>query len=151
MPWPVYLAFKQLFPSGRRLPFFTLISILGVGLGVALMLVSTSVMGGFGYQIRTMIIDTQGEVQIRGRGPITVTPVLEQALQILADDLPADFLTGRIPASPVNTVNDAPAVGGQAQPGSGAPLKGLQTNPGGTGAQVPPGSNGGATSPPRAR
>src|SRR5258708_6229865 len=63
MPWPVYLALKQLFPSGRRVPFFTLISVLGVALGVALMLVTMSVMGGFGHQIKTMIIDTQGEVQ----------------------------------------------------------------------------------------
>jgi lipoprotein-releasing system permease protein len=70
MPWPFYLALKQLFPSGRRLPFFTLISVLGVGLGVALMLVSTSVMGGFGHQIRQMIIDTQGEIQIRSSAPI---------------------------------------------------------------------------------
>ena len=44
MPWPLYLALKQLFPSGRRLPFFTVISVTGVGLGVALMLVTTSVM-----------------------------------------------------------------------------------------------------------
>lgn len=66
MPWPVYLAFKQLFPTGR-LSFFTLISVAGVGLGVALMLVSTSVMGGFGHQIQRMIIDTQGEVQISAR------------------------------------------------------------------------------------
>jgi len=80
MSWPIYLAFKQLFPSGRRLPFFTLISVLGVGLGVALMLVSTSVMGGFGYQIKRMIIDTQGEVQIRGRGPIAATAAIEQAI-----------------------------------------------------------------------
>ena len=80
MPWPVYLALKQLFPSGRRLPFFTLISVLGVGLGVALMLVSTSVMGGFGHQIKTMIIDTQGEVQIRGRGPVERTDALEKAI-----------------------------------------------------------------------
>jgi len=80
MPWPLYLALKQLFPSGRRLPFFTLISVLGVGLGVALMLVSTSVMGGFGYQIKRMIIDTQGEVQIRGRGPIAATAAIEQAI-----------------------------------------------------------------------
>ena len=70
MPWPLYLALKQLFPSGRRLPFFTIISIMGVGLGVALMLVSTSVMGGFGHQIKKMIIDTQGEIQIRGAAPI---------------------------------------------------------------------------------
>jgi lipoprotein-releasing system permease protein len=69
MPWPIYLALKQLFPTGR-VSFFTLISVLGVGLGVALMLVSTSVMGGFGHQIKRMIIDTQGEVQIKGRSLI---------------------------------------------------------------------------------
>lgn len=69
MPWPIYLALKQLFPTGR-VSFFTLISVLGVGLGVALMLVSTSVMGGFGHQIKRMIIDTQGEVQIKGRALI---------------------------------------------------------------------------------
>ncbi|HLP24203.1 MAG TPA: ABC transporter permease, partial [Acidobacteriota bacterium] len=67
MPWPIYLALKQLFPTGR-VSFFTLISIVGVGLGVALMLVSTSVMGGFGHQIQRMIIDTQGELQVRARG-----------------------------------------------------------------------------------
>ena len=80
MPWPFYLALKQLFPSGRRLPFFTLISVLGVGLGVALMLVSTSVMGGFGHQIKAMIIDTQGEVQVRGRGTLKATEALEKSI-----------------------------------------------------------------------
>jgi len=80
MPWFLYLAFKQLFPSGRRLPFFTLISVMGVGLGVALMLVSTSVMGGFGHQVKTMIIDTQGEVQIRGSGPLAATDALEKSI-----------------------------------------------------------------------
>lgn len=72
MPWPIYLALKQLFPTGR-ISFFTLISIVGVGLGVALMLVSTSVMGGFGHQIQKMIIDTQGEVQVRARQPLNET------------------------------------------------------------------------------
>ena len=80
MPWPLYLALKQLFPSGRRLPFFTLISMTGVGLGVALMLVSTSVMGGFGHQIERMIIDTQGEVQIRGRQPMETSAAVEAAI-----------------------------------------------------------------------
>ncbi|HTK72234.1 MAG TPA: ABC transporter permease [Croceibacterium sp.] len=79
MPWPVYLALKQLFPTGR-VSFFTLISVLGVGLGVALMLVSSSVMGGFGHQIRQMIIDTQGEVQIRGRGPFAPDAAIEKAI-----------------------------------------------------------------------
>jgi lipoprotein-releasing system permease protein len=37
-------------------------------------------MGGFGHQIKTMIIDTQGEVQIRGSGPMAATGKLEQAI-----------------------------------------------------------------------
>ena len=56
MPWPVYLALKQLFPSGRRVPFFTLISMTGVALGVMVLVIVTSVMGGFGYEIRRMIV-----------------------------------------------------------------------------------------------
>jgi lipoprotein-releasing system permease protein len=79
MPWPVYLALKQLFPTGR-VSFFTLISVLGVGLGVALMLVSTSVMGGFGHQIKRMIIDTQGEVQVKARGLIDPDAGVEKVL-----------------------------------------------------------------------
>jgi lipoprotein-releasing system permease protein len=70
MPWYLYLALKQLFPTGRRLSFFTAISVLGVTLGVALLVVVMSVMGGFGYEIRRMITDTQGEVQVRARGLI---------------------------------------------------------------------------------
>ena len=70
MPWYLYLALKQLFPTGRRLSFFTAISVLGVSLGVALLVVVMSVMGGFGHEIRRMITDTQGEVQVRARGLI---------------------------------------------------------------------------------
>jgi len=79
MPWPVYLALKQLFPTGR-VSFFTLVSVVGVGLGVALMLVSTSVMGGFGHQIERMIIDTQGEVQIRARGLLRPDEAFEKKI-----------------------------------------------------------------------
>ena len=68
MPWYFNLALKQLFPSGRRFPFFTVISVLGVALGVMLLVVSISVMGGFGREIRRMIVDTQGDVQVRARG-----------------------------------------------------------------------------------
>ncbi len=63
MPWPVYLALKQLFPSGR-ISFFTIIATAGIMLGVTIMLMVTSVMGGFGYQIGRMIVDTQGDIQI---------------------------------------------------------------------------------------
>lgn len=71
MPWYFYLALKQLFPTGRWFPFFTVMSILGVATGVTVLIVSISVMGGFGQEIRHMIVDTQGEVQVRARGVIT--------------------------------------------------------------------------------
>lgn len=65
MPWYLYLALKQLFPSGRRFPFFTAISVLSVALGVALLVLVLGVMGGFGAEIRKMIVETQGDVQVR--------------------------------------------------------------------------------------
>ena len=67
MPWYLYLAFKQLFPTGR-FPFFTAISVLGVTLGVAVLVIVTSVMGGFGYEIRRMIVETEGEIDVKARG-----------------------------------------------------------------------------------
>lgn len=86
MPWSLYLALKQLFPSGKRFPFFTAISVLGVALGVMLLIVSISVMGGFGREIRRMIIDTQGDVQIRGQGTtINNVPALLDELKTVPE------------------------------------------------------------------
>lgn len=65
MPWPFYLALKHLFPTGKRFPFFTFISITGVALGVGLLVVVMSVMGGFASEIRRMVVDTEGEIQIK--------------------------------------------------------------------------------------
>ncbi|HWA08035.1 MAG TPA: ABC transporter permease [Opitutaceae bacterium] len=70
MPWYLYLALKQLFPTGKKFPFFTAISILGVALGVAVLVISTSVMSGFGREIRRWTVDTTGDVQVRGEGPV---------------------------------------------------------------------------------
>ncbi len=83
MPWYLYLALKQLFPTGRKFPFFTAISVLGVSLGVAILVIASSVMGGFGNQIKKMTVDTQGDVQIRGEGVIAdATAVQEQLRKI---------------------------------------------------------------------
>ncbi len=80
MPWYLYLAFKQLFPTGRRFPFFTAISVAGVTLGVGLLVVVMSVMGGFGYEIHRMIVDTQGDVQVHARdaveNPAEILPLI---------------------------------------------------------------------------
>src|SRR5688572_13600897 len=106
MPWYFYLALKQLFPSGKRFPFFTAISVLGVALGVALLVVVTSVMGGFGTEIRRMIVETEGEVQVKSArliensarlikdiervpGVKAATPYAAGALMIIYRNMPA--------------------------------------------------------------
>lgn len=69
MPWYLYLALKQLFPSGRRLgSLFFALSVLGVALGVAVLVVVQSVMGGFGEIHRERIIDTTGHLDINEGG-----------------------------------------------------------------------------------
>jgi lipoprotein-releasing system permease protein len=74
VPWYLHLALRQLFPTGRRFPFFTVISTLGVTLGVALLIIVMGVMGGFAYEIKHKIVDTEGDVQIKARGWIADYP-----------------------------------------------------------------------------
>jgi lipoprotein-releasing system permease protein len=68
--WYLFLAFKQIFPSGRKFSiqtvFYTL-SIMGVMMGVFLLFVSQSVMGGFGTMWKEKIINTGGDITIRSQ------------------------------------------------------------------------------------
>lgn len=91
MPWYFYLALKQLFPTGRRFPFFTAISILGVSLGVAVLVIVTSVMGGFGYELRRMIVQTEGEVLVKS------DVLIEDAAPLLARIRSAPGVAGATP------------------------------------------------------
>ena len=79
MPWFLYLALKQLFPTGRWFPFFTAMSVLGVAVGVALLVITTSIMGGFGHEIRRMIVDTQGEIRV-----VNPNALIDDAPQLMA-------------------------------------------------------------------
>lgn len=65
MPWYLYHALKQLFPSGRFFSFFSLVSILGVMLGVCVLIIVQSVMNGFGEGIRQRLLETEGDIRIR--------------------------------------------------------------------------------------
>jgi lipoprotein-releasing system permease protein len=65
MPWPVYLALKHLFPAGRKAAFFTVVSIVGVALGVMVLLIVQSVMNGFAHEYEVNFIRAQGHIQIR--------------------------------------------------------------------------------------
>lgn len=123
MPWFLYLAFRQLFPTGKRFPFFTAISVLGVALGVALLVVVMSVMGGFGYEIRRMIVETEGEVQVKSaalipdaaglikqiervNGVAAATPYASGALMILHEGRPAFPMMRGIDLATVERVVD---------------------------------------------
>lgn len=64
MPWYLYLAFKQLFPSGRRVSLLSLISIIGVTLGVMVLIVVQTVMNGLGAELRHKIVETYGDVRV---------------------------------------------------------------------------------------
>ncbi len=68
MNWWLYIAFKQLFPTGRRVSFFAAVSVLGVALGVLGLFGTQSVMNGFHEQIGTKLRDTTGDVIIRQNG-----------------------------------------------------------------------------------
>jgi lipoprotein-releasing system permease protein len=81
VPWYLHLALRQLFPTGRKFPFFTLISTLGVALGVALLVIVMGVMGGFAYEIRHKIVDTEGDVQIKARGAIADYPAVVRRVE----------------------------------------------------------------------
>lgn len=65
MPWYLYHALKQLFPSGRFFSFFSLVSIMGVTLGVCVLIIVQSVMNGFGEGIRKRLVETEGDIRIR--------------------------------------------------------------------------------------
>ena len=64
MPWYLYHALKQLFPSGRFFSFFSLVSIMGVMLGVCVLIIVQSVMNGFGEGIRKRLVETEGDIRI---------------------------------------------------------------------------------------
>ncbi|HSH09934.1 MAG TPA: FtsX-like permease family protein [Oceanipulchritudo sp.] len=69
LPWYMYLALRQLVPSGRRLgSIFFFLSVLGVGLGVAVLVIVQSVMGGFGMVHRERIVDCFGHMDITEGG-----------------------------------------------------------------------------------
>lgn len=80
MKWYCYFAFKQLFPSGRRCPFFSLMSIIGVALGVMVLFVVKSVMDGFQGNIRRTMVETMGDVRIGGNAMIHAPAPMIDAL-----------------------------------------------------------------------
>jgi lipoprotein-releasing system permease protein len=80
VPWFLYYALKQLFPSKKKISFFSLISIIGVSMGVGILLIVQSVMNGFGENIRTQLTKYQGDIVINAYGGIANWQKLQEHL-----------------------------------------------------------------------
>jgi len=80
LPWFLHLSLRQLFPPGKRFPAFATVSILGVGLGVASLLIVQTVMNGFGEEHRLRIRESFGDCQVVGAAPIEQPEALAKAL-----------------------------------------------------------------------
>ncbi|MDR1434950.1 MAG: ABC transporter permease [Puniceicoccales bacterium] len=85
MNWSTYLAYKSLFPSRRKFTFFTAMSIVGVMLGVAVLVVVQSVMNGFQSHIRGDMVRIQGEIRIEGKNIIEKPEIFEQKLKTVSE------------------------------------------------------------------
>ncbi len=64
MPWYLYIAIRHTFPKGKRLPFFTIMSVSGVVLGTMALVIVLSVFNGFGHAIREVVADTTGDLKV---------------------------------------------------------------------------------------
>lgn len=64
MSWFLFYALKQLFPTGKYISFFSLISIIGVALGVSVLIIVQSVMNGFGQNIHQHFAQTYGDINL---------------------------------------------------------------------------------------
>jgi lipoprotein-releasing system permease protein len=80
LPWFLHLALRQLFPPGKRFPAFATVSILGVALGVASLLVVQTVMNGFGEEHRLRIRESFGDCLVIGAAPIEQPEALAKQL-----------------------------------------------------------------------
>ncbi|MBO6101636.1 MAG: ABC transporter permease, partial [Opitutales bacterium] len=70
MKWWIYIAIKQLFPSGKFASLFAIVSVLGVGVGVLALFGTQSVMNGFHSEIAAKLKDTGGQIKIEANGKI---------------------------------------------------------------------------------
>lgn len=98
MPWWLYIALKQLFPSGKIVSFFAVVSILGVALGILGLFGTQSVMNGFHAQIGEKLRDTTGDVIVRNYG----RPIYDQdRLCALMESYPEVERAERVATGPV--------------------------------------------------
>ncbi len=105
MPWPLYLALKQLFPSGRKVSFFALVSLGGVAVGVGLLVVVLGLMNGFQREIRQQMVDRFGHIEVHGDGNLAdPAAITELARRIEGVEAANPYIQG--PVMVQHTVRD---------------------------------------------
>jgi len=80
VPWTLFLAWKQLFPTQRKVSFFSLLAVVGVALGVNVMIVVVAFMKGFQQKFREDIIDAQGHARVIPLSRTKAWPALQKEL-----------------------------------------------------------------------
>lgn len=86
MKWWIYIALKQLFPTGKVVSFFAAVSLLGVALGVLGLFGTQSVMNGFHSEISLKLRDTTGDVIMRNYGrPMHSLETLKERLKSMPE------------------------------------------------------------------
>ena len=79
-PWPLFVAWKQLFPTQKKVSFFSLLAVVGVALGVNVMIVVVMFMKGFQHKFRADIIDAQGHARANPLSRTKEWRILQQEL-----------------------------------------------------------------------
>ena len=93
MKWWLYIALKQLFPTGRGISFFAAVSVLGVALGVLGLFGTQSGMNGFHSEISVKLRDTSGDIIIRDYGrPMYSLDELKARLKALPEVASVEFV-----------------------------------------------------------
>ena len=93
MKWWLYIALKQLFPTGKVVSFFAAVSLLGVALGVLGLFGTQSVMNGFHSEISLKLRDTTGDVIIRNYGrPMHSLEGLKERLKSMPEVESVEFV-----------------------------------------------------------
>ena len=93
MKWWLYIALKQLFPTGKVVSFFAAVSLLGVALGVLGLFGTQSVMNGFHSEISLKLRDTTGDVIIRNYGrPMHSLEPLKERLKSMPEVESVEFV-----------------------------------------------------------
>src|SRR5258706_15508347 len=104
LPFELLLALRYLRPKRTFVSIITLISVLGVTLGVAVLIIVISVMSGFDAQLREKILGFAAHIQITQINPATgkqallenYTPLMQKIAANPAVKSVAPFAQGQV-------------------------------------------------------